>query len=82
MENLVAKFYFDSSWRPKWSQLEALSGDVLLKKRQYFTVLQAQVFQSRLLATSFYKMVAARKILVAKKESVFKAGHLMSLYMK
>ena len=38
--------------------------------------------RSRLLATSFCEMVAARKILVAKKETVFKAGHLMSLYMK
>ena len=39
-------------------------------------------FRSHLLATSFCKMVATRKILVAKKQSIFKAGHLMLPYMK
>ena len=39
-------------------------------------------FRSRLLATFFCKIVAARKILVAKNQSVFKAGHLMLPFMK
>ena len=39
-------------------------------------------FRSRLLATFFCKMVAARKILVAKNQGAFKAGHLMLPYMK
>ena len=54
-------------------------------KQQSLTTMQCfklKFSRSRLLATSFCKMVAASKILVAKKESVFKAGHLMSPYMK
>ena len=48
----------------------------------YFQCFKLKFFRSHLLATFFGKMVAARKILVAKNQSVFKAGHLMLPYMK